>query len=132
EASLTHGHENGLTRWPNEIDRLEELGLENLDGIERTVKRYDMDVDLERTGQLAVAVEPHQVEWLREEEGFLDREAVQAEVHSDTFLAGAWERDTSALVHPAKLGLELARVAADLGVEIYEHSLVREVIGDGS
>ena len=31
-----------------------------------------------------------------------DREAVQAEVHSDTFLAGAWERDGCAMVHPAK------------------------------
>ncbi|WP_314428263.1 FAD-dependent oxidoreductase [uncultured Microbacterium sp.] len=132
EASLTHGHENGLTRWPDEIDRLEELGHENLDGIEETVTRYAMDVDFERTGQLAVAVEPHQVDWLRDEEGFLDREAVQAEVHSDTFLAGAWERDGCALVHPAKLGLELARVAVELGVEIYEQSLVREVIGDGA
>lgn len=129
EASLTHGHENGLTRWPAEIDRLEELGLENLDDIEQTVARYAMDVDFERTGQLAVAVEPHQVEWLREEEGFLDREAVQAEVHSDTFLAGAWERDSTALLHPAKLGMELARVAVDLGVEIHEHSLVRSIEG---
>ncbi|MFS0894289.1 NAD(P)/FAD-dependent oxidoreductase [Microbacterium sp. 179-I 3D3 NHS] len=131
EASLTHGHENGLTRWPDEIDRLEELGLENLDGIEATVARYAMDADFERTGQLAVAVEPHQVEWLRDEPGFLDREAVQAEVHSDTFLAGAWERDSCAMVHPAKLGLELARVAIDLGVEIYEHSLVRRIESDG-
>ena len=132
EASLTHGHENGLTRWPEEINRLDELGLENLDGIEQTVERYDMQADFERTGQLAVAVEPHQVEWYRDEEGFLDREAVQAEVHSDTFLAGAWEQDACALVHPAKLGMELARVAAELGVEIYEHSLVRRVEGDGS
>ncbi|KJL23067.1 NAD(P)/FAD-dependent oxidoreductase [Microbacterium foliorum] len=132
EASLTHGHENGLTRWPDEIDRLEELGRENLDGIEETVSRYSLDVDFERTGQLAVAVEPHQVEWLREEEGFLDRDAVQAEVHSDTFLAGAWDREGSALVHPAKLGLELARVAMQLGVEIYEHSLVRAIEGDGA
>ncbi|MEV4737447.1 MULTISPECIES: NAD(P)/FAD-dependent oxidoreductase [unclassified Microbacterium] len=132
EASLTHGHENGVTRWPQEIDRLEEFGLENLDGIEATVRRYEMDADFERTGQLAVAVEPHQVEWLREEEGFLDREAVQAEVHSPTFLAGAWERDACAMVHPAKLGLELARVAVELGVEIHENSLVREITGDGS
>ncbi|WP_091227405.1 FAD-binding oxidoreductase [Microbacterium sp. 3J1] len=127
EASLTHGHENGLTRWPDEIDRLEELGIENLDGIAQTVSRYSMDVDFERTGQLAVAVEPHQVEWLREEEGFLDRDAVQAEVHSDTFLAGAWEKDSCAMLHPAKLGMELARVAVDLGVEIYENSLVRSI-----
>lgn len=132
EASLTHGHENGRTRWPDEIDRLEELGHENLDGIAQTVRRYDMDVDFERTGQLDVAVEPHQVEWLRGEEGFLDQDAVRAEVHSDTFLAGAWDRHGTAMVHPAKLGLELARVAADLGVEIFEHSLVRSVDGDGS
>ena len=132
EASLTHGHENGVTRWPEEIDRLEELGAENLDGIAATVERYGMDVDFERTGQLAVAVEPHQVEWLRDEEGFLDRDAVQAEVHSPTFLAGAWERDSTALVHPAKLGLELARVAVELGVEIYEHSLVRRIEGADS
>lgn len=132
EASITHGHENGVNRWPDEIDELERLGLENLDGIARTVERYAMDAEFERTGQLAVAVEPHQVEWLREEEGFLDREAVQAEVHSPTFLAGAWERDTTALVHPAKLGLELARVATDLGVEIYEHTLVQDILGDGS
>ncbi|MBO0979703.1 FAD-binding oxidoreductase [Microbacterium sp. SD291] len=132
EASLTHGHENGVNRWPEEIDRLEEMGLENLDGIEQTVRRYDMDAEFERTGQLAIAVEPHQVEWFRDEPGFLDREAVQAEVHSDTFLAGDWDREGCAMVHPSKLGLELARVAADLGVEIYEHSLVRAVEGDGS
>ncbi|MCT1476828.1 FAD-binding oxidoreductase [Microbacterium sp. p3-SID336] len=129
EASLTHGHENGVNRWPEEIDRLEELGRENLDGIADTVHRYGMDAEFERTGQLAVAVEPHQIEWLREEDGFLDREAVQAEVHSPTFLAGAWDREGSALVHPAKLGLELARVAAELGVELHERSRVRRIEG---
>ncbi|MFT4260732.1 NAD(P)/FAD-dependent oxidoreductase [Microbacterium sp.] len=132
EASLTHGHENGVNRWPEEIDRLEELGIENLDAIEATVKKYDMKVDFERTGQLAVAVEPHQVKWYRDEHGFLDEQAVQAEVHSPIFLAGDWDREGCAMVHPAKLGMELARVAADLGVEIYEHSIVRAVEGDGS
>ncbi|MFS0853877.1 NAD(P)/FAD-dependent oxidoreductase [Microbacterium sp. 179-I 3D4 NHS] len=132
EASITHGQENGMNRWPDEMGELDRLGLANLDGIEDTVKRYGMDAEFERTGQLAVAVEPHQVEWLREEEGFLDRDAVQAEVHSPTFLAGAWERDTTALVHPAKLGLELARVATDLGVEIFERTVVTGIDGDGS
>ena len=131
EASLTHGHENGVNRWPEEIDRLEELGRENLDAIEQTVARYDMRVDFERTGSLSVAVEPHQVEWLRDEPGFLDQDAVRAEVHSPTYLAGAWDRDSCALVHPAKLAAELARVAVDLGVEIYEHSIVRRVDSDG-
>ena len=129
EASITHGHENGVNRWPEEIDRLEELGRQNLDGIEDTVRRYALDAAFERTGQLAVAVEPHQVEWLREEEGFLDRDAVQAEVHSPTFLAGAWDREGTALVHPAKLGLELARLAVELGVQIHEHTMVRRIEG---
>lgn len=132
EASLTHGHENGVTRWPDEIDRLEELGIENLDAIETTVKKYDMKIDFERTGQLAVAVEPHQVEWYRDEPGFLDEAAVQAEIHSPTFLGGDWDREGCALVHPAKLGMELARVAVELGVEIYEHSIVRAMEGDGA
>lgn len=132
EASLTHGHENGMNRWPEEMPELTRLGRENLDGIAATVERYAMDAEFERTGQLAVAVEPHQVDWLREEEGFLDRDAVQAEVHSPTFLAGAWDRHDTALVHPAKLGLELARVATELGVEIRERSLVTGIDGDGT
>src|SRR6218665_2017433 len=132
EASLTHGHENGVNRWPEEIDRLEELGLENLDAIEATVAKYGMNVDFERTGQMAIAVEPHQVDWYREEHGFLDEAAVQAEVHSPTFLAGDWDRAGCAMVHPAKLGMELARVAVELGVEIYEHSIVRSIDDDAS
>src|SRR5699024_1154189 len=60
EASLTHGHENGLSRWPAEIDRLEELGAQNLEQIVQTVERNGMDVELEQTGLLKVAVEPHQ------------------------------------------------------------------------
>ncbi|HEX5857673.1 MAG TPA: FAD-dependent oxidoreductase [Microbacterium sp.] len=129
EASITHGHENGVTRWPDEIAQLERLGMENLDDIEAAVGRYAMDVDFERTGALSVATEPHQVEWLREEEGFLDADAVQAEVRSPTYLAGAWDKRSNALVHPAKLALELARVAAELGVQIFEHSPVRGLEG---
>lgn len=132
EASLTHGYENGMSRWPDEMDQLERLGRENLDGIQDAIERYGMDVDWERTGQLAVAVEPHQVDWLREEEGFLDEAAVRAEVDSPTYLAGAWDRDGCAIVHPAKLAFELARVATELGVEIYERTRIRVLRGSGT
>ena len=133
ESSLTHGYDNGASRWPEEIDRLDELGLENLDGIQDAVERYGMDVDWERTGQLALATEPHQVEWMREGEGtFLDQDAVRAEVHSPTYLAGNWARDTCAVIHPAKLVVELARVATELGVQIHEHSRVTGISGNGT
>lgn len=131
DASLTHGRPNGETRWPDEVDRLDELGLENLNGIAETIERYGIDAEWERTGMLSVAVEPHQVAWLKDEEGYLDEAAVRAEVNSPTYLAGQWERETTALVHPAKLALGLARVAAELGVELYERTRVTDLDGRG-
>ena len=95
EASLTHGEENGRTRWPNEIDRLNELGLANLDEIEHTVAELGLDCDFERTGAIDLAVEEHQVQWLREEPTdadtvFLDGAAMREQVASPTYLAGVW------------------------------------------
>ncbi|GAB3254518.1 FAD-dependent oxidoreductase [Alteromonas gracilis] len=131
-ASLTHGEANGRERWPQEYDDLARLGGANLDGIEETVRRYDLDVDFERPGVIDLAVEPHQVDWLREEEGtFLDREAVRDRVHSPTYEAGLFVPG-EALVHPAKLVAELARAAGDLGVEIHEQSGVRRLERSGS
>jgi len=131
EASLTHGHENGMARWPEEMPLIERLGLENLDAIQASEAEYGMDFHFERTGQLAPAVEPHQVEWLKEwasegEEGvvYLDEAEARASVASPTYLAAVWEKNTCGMVHPARLAAELARVAEDLGVEIYERSAV--------
>lgn len=119
-ADLTHGEDNGRSRWPEEYDALARLGADNLAGIEQTVGDFAMAVDWERTGELSVAVEDHQVEWLRVSGGrFLDREQVQAEVHSPTYLAGALHDDV-ALLHPGRMAAELGRVACDLGVEIVE------------
>lgn len=100
-ASLTHGLANGMARWPDELAKLEELGARNLDAIEVAVVRYGIDCDFERSGEIDVATEPHQVEELRElhEEAeklglaggseWLDRDALRAEVDSPTFLGGS-------------------------------------------
>jgi glycine/D-amino acid oxidase-like deaminating enzyme len=125
DASLTHGESNGQARWPKELKTLDRLGLENLDSIERSVNELGIACEFERTGSLDVATEEHQIEWLDQTPGvFLDTAAVRAEVNSPTYLAGAWEKRTTALVHPARLAKELARVAVELGVEIFEHSRV--------
>ena len=127
DASLTHGRANGKTRWPNDIDRLTEMGLENLDGMQDEIGRLGLDVEWQRNGMLAVATEPHQVEWLQEEAEsghgrFLGRSDVQSEVHSPTYLAGLFDADTCAIVHPAKLAFELARACKEAGVRIHEHT----------
>src|SRR3954469_172171 len=62
-ASLTHGFDNGLSRFPGEMDALERLGRANLDAIEDTVRRYAIDCDFARTGELQVAT----AEWQRRE-----------------------------------------------------------------
>ncbi|PKH40621.1 Glycine/D-amino acid oxidase [Nocardioides alpinus] len=124
DASLTHGEDNGRSRWPEEYDVLARLGAENLDGFEADVRELGLDCQWERTGMLSVAVEEHQVAWLHDEPDALDRAQVRAEVDSPLFLAGRQDADGCALVHPARLARELARVAADLGVEIHEHTAV--------
>lgn len=137
EYSLTHGEENGRNRWPDEFDELERLGRENLQGFQTDLEDLGIDAEWERTGQLALATEPHQVAWLREyadgaqaaglDVRFLDETAVQASVHSPTYLAGAWDVDGCAMVHPAKLAAGLAKAAEDLGVVIHEHSHVQDL-----
>ncbi|AMB59067.1 NAD(P)/FAD-dependent oxidoreductase [Microterricola viridarii] len=135
EASLTHGEENGQSRWPDEMETLTRLGLENLDAIEETITRYSMDCDFERTGMIAVAVEPHQIEWIAgegdDENLFADSAAMQAEIASPTFLAGHWEKEGCAMVHPAKLAAELARVCVELGVTIHENTAVQRIDDEG-
>ena len=133
-ASLTHGLGNGIDRFPYEIDTLERLGDENLDGIEAALEQWSIGCGFERTGELSVATEPHQVEALVEAAAqagrhgrhltLLDRDEMQAEVHSPTYLAGLWDRNGCALVNPARLAWGLRRACEATGVRLFEHSPV--------
>ncbi|MFT4233476.1 MAG: FAD-dependent oxidoreductase [Microbacterium sp.] len=145
EASLTHGHENGARRWPKELETLDRLGLENLDAIQQAESDLGLDFQFERTGSLAVAIEPHEIEWLSpvpaacpepvegpvEAGGFLDEAAVQAAVHSPTYLAGLWQKETCGILHPARMAAELARACEERGVEIFERTRATGIDTDG-
>ncbi|MEV5976796.1 FAD-dependent oxidoreductase [Streptomyces sp. NPDC052114] len=143
-ASLTHGLANGLSRWPGEIGKLEELGARNLDEIEAAVKRYSIDCDFERTGEIDVATEPHQLAELREmydemaERGLaggvelLDADALREQVDSPTFLGGLWDRDGVAMLHPAKLAWGLKRACLAKGVRVYEHTPALQLASAGA
>ncbi|MBM9460197.1 FAD-dependent oxidoreductase [Nocardioides sp. zg-536] len=123
EASLTHGEENGRTRWPEEHDVLHRLGLENLDAIEATVARYGIECGFRRSGQLTVATRPHEVAALDPAApGFLDAAAVRGLVYSPGYLAGRLDADGCAMLDPARLAWGLAQAAESLGVRIAEHT----------
>jgi glycine/D-amino acid oxidase-like deaminating enzyme len=135
--SLTHGIENGRARFPAEIATLERLGRDNFAELTADLERYGIDAELEPTGELDVAVAPHQVADLEhglrvlEEFGqraeLLDQEAIQAEVHSPLYLGGLWLQTGAAIVNPAKLADGLRRAALAAGVRIHEHSRVRRL-----
>jgi len=137
QASLTHGTGNGLSRFPDELDRLERLGRENFDGLARDVRDLGIDAEFEATGDLVVALEPREVPDLADEAELLgrfgyetellDAERTRAEVNSPTFLGALWTRTGSALVHPGKLADGLRVAAHRAGVRIHEHSPVREL-----
>lgn len=139
EASLTHGRDNALARWPKEAAELERLGLANLDQLERTVAELGIDCDFERTGALTVATETYQAEQMladRDAAGgdlvYFDGPQMRAEINSPTYLAGVWDRRGNALVHPAKLAFGLANACAEAGVDVFEHSAVRSLVRDGA
>ncbi len=131
---LTHGIDNGLARHPEEMPALERLGRENFADTLADVERLGIDCDLRITGDVEVAVQPHELDMLREyaeqlreyghEAELLDREGVRAEIASPIFLGGVWRRTGCAIVDPAKLCWGLARVAEQQGVRVHEHSPV--------
>ncbi len=132
-ASITHGEPNGRSRFPDSYDELARLGARNLDEIEAAVERYGIDCHFERTGELHVATQPYQVAELAESSGeFLERDAVQAEVASPTYLAGLWDRDGAAMLDPARLAWGLAAAAESLGVRIAENTPVTGLSRDGA
>lgn len=132
ESTLTHGETNGQNRFPEELEQLARLGAENLDEIAATVARLGLDCDFERTGSLAVATENYQLQELKDahdgdSEVFFDAANIRTLVDSPTYLGGLWSKRATAMIHPAKLAVELARACAEAGVEIFEHSLVRGI-----
>lgn len=127
-ASLTHGEENGRRHFPEDYERIHELGIRNLDEIAETVVRYRIPCDFHRNGTLSVATEEWQIP---HEEGALDADGTQAEINSPRFLGAVWNRSESALVDPAQLAWGLARACLNLGVVIHENTPVTSIEYEG-
>ena len=140
-ASLTHGIENGMARFADEMRTLERLAHENFAGLVDSVREHAIECDLELTGDITVALEPHEEEWLAEaaelyrefghEVELLVGEEIRAEIGSPLYRAGLWDRTDVAMVDPAKLAEGLARAAAGLGVRIHEGTRVESIASAG-
>ncbi|MDN5853509.1 MAG: FAD-binding oxidoreductase, partial [Actinomycetia bacterium] len=132
--SLTHGLAHGVATWPDELSRLLRLGRGNLAELVEFVRAEGIDADLRLCGKTAVATREHEVAQLAEsvrlhreygeDVSLLDRDAVQADVHSPTYLAGMRVDSGGGLVDPARLAAGLIDAALRRGVRIHEHSRV--------
>jgi glycine/D-amino acid oxidase-like deaminating enzyme len=131
-SSLTHGFMNGYTRFKDEMAIIERLGRENLQGIEATIKKYNIDGGFELNGEIRVANEEWQMAGLIEEANLrnsfgdsveiLSKDEMQARVHSPIAVGGLWDPDGTALIDPARLVWGLERACIANGVKIYENT----------
>lgn len=129
-TSVMHGLPNAVRVFPNDLDALEQLGHQNLNGFKQTVERYGIDADIEWNGEMTVAVEDRHLPHLREDYELhlkhghnvvlLDREQAQAQLASPLYAGAMWSRDRSGIVHPAKMAWGLKATALRLGVRLYE------------
>ncbi len=129
-TSVMHGLPNAVRVFPNDLDALEQLGHQNLDGFKQTVERYGIDADIEWNGEMTVAVEERHLPQLREDYELhrkhghnvvlLNREEAQAQLASPLYAGAMWSRDRSGTVHPAKMAWGLKAAALRLGVRLYE------------
>ena len=112
------------------MERLEELGRENLAGIVAAIDELGIDARYEPVGVLDVATREHEVADLEEhaeelrrfghEAEWLDGEAVRAEIDSPTYLGGVWQKTGVGILDPARLAWGLAAAAESLGARIHE------------
>jgi glycine/D-amino acid oxidase-like deaminating enzyme len=140
---LTHGLENGLRRFPEEMDELERQGLDTFRGIRAAIERFGIDAGFTETSMVLLARRAHEVAWFADavatQERFrhraraLEGEAAQAILRSPAYIGAlVLEGEGHALVNPARLAWGLRDAALDLGVRIHERSPVRSIERDGA
>lgn len=138
-TSLTHGRPNGERHLPDEVDRLDEMGIENLKEIQAAIERYGIDCDFEWNGSITVAIEDQHIEDLRETHAadpehttYFDQDQMQAEVASPLYRAGLWHHHESALVDPARLAWGLKQACIRVGVRFHENTPIATLRRAGS
>lgn len=129
-TSLMHGLHNAVRIFPDDIQELERLGQDNMNGFRDTLERHHIDAQQTWGGELTVAIGDERVPDIVEEYELhkryghdvelLDKEQVRAQVNSPLYSGAAWNKKLSGTVHPAMLAWGLKAAAIKLGVRLHE------------
>jgi glycine/D-amino acid oxidase-like deaminating enzyme len=141
--SVTHGLDNGLMHFPDEMEQLVELENRNFEEMLAAFDHHAIDARYEDCGILDVATESSQIEELREHvetvERFggkavwLDREQVQEQLVSPTFHGGIWvQGGGGGVLDPAMLCWGLQSALRRQSVRIFEGTSVERISRSGS
>ncbi|MGH9749131.1 MAG: NAD(P)/FAD-dependent oxidoreductase [Candidatus Polarisedimenticolia bacterium] len=132
---VDHSHDLAIAHFGfEEAERLARLGTENLNALLRFLEERRIDCDLERSGQLHVALTPGQVGELHEAAEvarrlglthyrLLDAEETRAELNCARYLGGLLDPH-GCLLDPVKLVEGLKREAARAGMTFHERTRV--------
>ncbi|MDO9590994.1 MAG: FAD-dependent oxidoreductase [Microcella sp.] len=133
-ASLTHGLAHGEALWPRDMAAITQEGRANLEAMEADLATGGVECGFSMVGKTTLAVEPWHLPHLAiahelavrhgEEAELQDRDQVQADVHSPSYLAGLRVRTGNALVDPARMAWGMAAHLETRGVQIFEGSRV--------
>jgi glycine/D-amino acid oxidase-like deaminating enzyme len=142
DPSLTHGFDNGLMHFPDEMVELAAAGDRNFAELLEALDRNDIDARYEGRGKLDVATGPpadrelrEQVELVERYGGkavWLDREAVRAQLDSPTYQSGLWVQEGGGgVVDPAMLCWGLLQAIKRHSVRVYEGTPVERMSRSG-
>ena len=141
--TIDHSHAQAVAHFGEaEARRLAELGRDNVHEMLAFLEARGIDCEIERTGQLHVALNDAQEADLRstlevarrlgkDHCRLLSRDEVQAEIRSPRYQAALFDPH-AAMLDPVKLVRGLAREAGRLGVRLFERSPVLGFEGEGS
>ncbi len=142
-TTLAHGETNTDYRFPDEAERLEQLGVQNMKELLATLDRYNIDARYEKTGEMQLALNPEAASELQadyrealgegEDVVWFNQQAVREQINSPLVVAGLWERGgQDGVIDPARLCWGLKKVLVEqLGVRIFEDTRLLDVEPDG-
>jgi len=141
-ASLTHGLAHGEALWPRDMAAITREGRQNLEAMQADLATAGIACGFSMVGKTTLAVEPWHVPHLQnayelavrhgEEAELHDRDQVQADVNSPTYLAGLRVRTGNALVDPARMAWGMAGHLERRGVQIFDGSRVASLRRSGA
>lgn len=141
-TSVMHGLSNAMRIFPDDLEILEQIGHDNMQGFLKALDDYDIDCQAEWHGELTVAIGADHVRDLDQEyrlhlahghdAELLNRDAVRSQIDSPLYEGGVWSKSNSGIVDPARLAWGLKKAALSLGVRLHEISPMTALVDQGS